>query len=285
MGNFFTKHLGKISLFFGLIGAILLIINIAGLFIPLRNPEIYSEEKVGFENDITLTNDEAIKLLAEDLPRKEYIIQANEVVNQSIAHYWDDEGIDKYNLRIPFYKNYILYGMSFVVPSIYQKYEFCNYEKAIERGAGICSQHAIALTNILNRHGIESKIIGLDGHVVSTALVDETNNEWWVLDPDYGIIISEDIETIERNPKIIESYYLKKYPMETVQLLESLYEEDGNIVYPTGVKNYVDCNWKKISFRKISYIMKWIIPTSLIAFYLLSISQKRLTNLIKKNND
>lgn len=271
----FIKNRIKISSFLGLIGSVLLVVDIIGLFIPLRNPDIYTEKSVAFQNDITLTNIEAKILLNKELPRKEYIIEATNTVNKTIAHYWEDAGIDKYNLRIPFYKNYILYTLSYIYPSIYKKYEFCNYEKAIERGVGLCSQQAIALVNILNRHNIEAKVVGLDGHVVATALADTEKNEWWTLDPDFGVIIKKDIETIEDNPKIIEQYYSEKNSPEMVQKIESIYGKDGNVVYPTGVVNYIDCNWKKIMVRQASYILKWVIPIIFI-FPLLWLKLKKI---------
>ena len=63
-----------------------------------------------------------------------------------IAHYWRDEGINKYYLRIPFWENYLLYIASYIDPEEYLKYEFYDYRRAIERGVGLCSQQAIIVS-------------------------------------------------------------------------------------------------------------------------------------------
>ena len=41
-----------------LAGMLLFINNIIGLFLPLRNEEIYHEKHTGFEKDITLTEEQ-----------------------------------------------------------------------------------------------------------------------------------------------------------------------------------------------------------------------------------
>ena len=60
---------------------------------------------------------------------------------------------------------------------------------------------------LLKEKNINSKIVGLDGHVVATAQVDKMQNQWWVLDSDYGVIIPHNLREIEHNPKLISTYY------------------------------------------------------------------------------
>lgn len=250
-----------------ILGVGLLIINIAGLFISLRNESIY-QEKAG----INLTETQMYQMINEPVNnRKEYITNLNDAVHKGIAHYWRDAGINKYNLRIPFYENYLLYIASYLDPEEYLKYEFYDYRRAVERGVGLCSQQAIIVSEILLEKGIPSFIIGLSGHVVLRAQADAKRDEWWVLDPDYGIVIPHDIDIIEKNPKITRSFYAQAgYKLKTIDSLGKIYEKtEGYVVRSKpGAKGY---RIKRYRAEHIFYFLKWILPfifiiTSVILF-------------------
>ena len=103
------------------LGLCLFVINIIGLFISLRNESIYKEH-TGFTDDIILSEKELYHRINKAvINKKEYILNLNEAVNQGIAHYWRDEGIDKYNIRIPIYENYLLFIASYLNPEEYLK--------------------------------------------------------------------------------------------------------------------------------------------------------------------
>ncbi|MDT4897472.1 MAG: hypothetical protein QOH25_2549 [Acidobacteriota bacterium] len=103
------------------IGLLLLGINIAGTFIPLRNPDLYKDDLSLFKDDITLTEDQlwssTVRRLDEST--EEYVIKLNEAVNKGTAHYWDDRGIYRYNLRISIYENYLLFFASYLSPCLW----------------------------------------------------------------------------------------------------------------------------------------------------------------------
>src|SRR4029078_12986240 len=102
------------------LGVFLLVINIYGLFKTLRNPEIYSEEKTlrNRISDITIRypqiKDSLVRQDHESV--KDFAIRINKVVNNGFAHYWKEEGISKYNLRVPVWENYLLYAASYINP-------------------------------------------------------------------------------------------------------------------------------------------------------------------------
>jgi hypothetical protein len=249
------------------LGVGLFIINIGGLFISLRNDSIY-QEKAG----INLTEKELYQRINKTVTdKKEYITKLNEAVHRGIAHYWRDEGISNYNLRIPFYENYLLFIASYLEPEEYLKYEFYDYRRAIERGVGLCSQQAIIVSEILLEKRIPSFIIGLSGHEILRAQVDADRDEWWVLDPDYGVVIPHDIDIIEKNPKIIRSFYAQAgYKLKTIDSLGKIYEKkEGYVVRSEqGARGY---RIKRYRAERIFYFLKWIIPcifivTSMILF-------------------
>jgi len=254
----------KQVLFF--IGIVLLAINIFGLFKSLRNPAIYTEEETLHNrlNDITIKypqikNDFARRDNETD---KEFAIRMNTVVNKGMCHYWKDEGLTKYNLRVPVYENYLLYAAAYIDPKQYGKYEFSDYKKDLERGVGLCSTHSIVLKGILNKNGIDASLWDIAGHVVLRTKVSE--NEWYMLDPDFGVVVPYDTAAIEANPEIVRPAYANmaalyypdaKEPYTTDHVVE-IYGKEGNHIYKVD-------NW----FEYFSYVAVWIIPFLLMLPY------------------
>ncbi len=251
-----SKWIRLLTGLFFIIGLLLLGVNIFGLFKSLRNDELYSEV-TPYKNDISVSLEDVREQWhrKEGETDKDFAMRMNMLVNHAMAHYWKDEGIDKYYLRVPLWENYILYFMGFVKPVEYGKYEFRTYKKAIERGVGICSQPSIALKDLLNENGIAADLWDIAGHVVVRATFSDGSG--YILDPDYGQYVPFDIPDIERNPEIVRPYYadqndvyaphLKKH--RTTDSLVELYGKEGNHIY------YMDR-----SFEKFSYIAKWVLP-------------------------
>ncbi|MEO8764340.1 MAG: hypothetical protein ABI416_08635 [Ginsengibacter sp.] len=240
-------------------GAILLIINIYGLFSSLRNPAIYSEEKTlrNRIGDITIRYPQIKDLLIrkDHESNKDFAIRINKVVNDGFAHYWKEEGITKYNLRVPIWENYLLYFASFVDPKEYKKYEFSNYKKDLERGLGLCSSHSIVVKGVLNDNGIKAELLDVGKkHVVVRAELD--GDSAYILDPDFGIVVPYDTGAIQANPELVRGPYRN---------MAALYYPDAKEPYTTeimvdifGKKKYVYTvdNW----FEYFSYRAIWIIP-------------------------
>jgi len=185
------------KIIFFIVGIFVILIDGTGIFLHFGNAVVYPDGNITYKNCINLNQEQLLKDEDTDVSnRKSYVALLNESVHKHIANYWGDKGIARYHLRIPIYENYFLWSASWIYPSIFKKYEFSDYNKAIERGVGLCSEHAIIITGILNHKGIESKIIRLPGHVIATALVEETKNEWWTLDPTYGVTLPYNIQTL-----------------------------------------------------------------------------------------
>jgi hypothetical protein len=267
--------MSKLKIFALLPGLLLMGINVAGLFISMRNPEIYREKKVRDKDDITLTEAELLQA-GERRPNEsteDYIIRLNEAVNKGIAHYWEDEGIEKYNLRVPVYENYLLFLASYVRPRDYRKYEFYDHRKNIERGVGICSLHGLVMAGMLKDHGIDSRIVLLNQHVLAMAQVDRANDRWWVVDPDLGVVVKHDMSEIEANPELIRPFYLEKgYDPQYVDFLVQIFGKQGNAIFRDS---YDYLPWKLGYVEYFSYFLIWIIPSTLMAPFVLSAYRNR----------
>lgn len=252
-----VRRVASAGLFF--LAIVLISSNVAGLITSLRNDEIFSEKNVLFVDDITLTEKQVRDAIAAPAAnRKSYVTAVNHVINRGIAHYlWLDEGIGKYRLRVPFHENYILFVAGYLIPQYYRKYEFRDYRRAIERGVGLCSQHAIIVAEILREKGIASAIVSMPGHVVATARVDDARNEWWVLDADYGVVLPYGIDDIRAQPHIIAPHYRSRgYDEQTVAALVSIYGKNAQ-VFPDGARNY---GFRIYWAEAAAYVLVWIIP-------------------------
>ena len=261
MSALLNTHAKKILL---VAGILLLGVNITGFFISLKNPDVYIEEKGLFKNDVLLSDEQFFSIVDQGLTnRKTYARKLNEAVNLAIVHYWGDSGTHKYNFRIPFYENFILFSLGYLIPDLFGKWELFDYKKAVERSVGLCSQHAIIISQILKEKNIPAKMVGLEGHVVVTAQVDQKKDEWWILDGDYGVVIEHNIDKIEKQPEIVRPFYQRKgYDSPTIQVLVDIYGKEGNSVSKLN-RHYPE----RYYFEKLSYMLKWIIPFGLMAPY------------------
>jgi hypothetical protein len=237
------------------VGMLLLLINIFGMLKSMRHNDLYTEENTGRLNDVTIKLEDAKKQLVrkDGESDKEFALRVNDVVSKSMSHYFKNEGKKKYNLRVPLRENYIL----FIVNSFKEdnRYEFKNYKKGLERGVGLCSSHSIVVKGVLLDNGVEAHLWDIAGHVVVRAKVSE--DEWYILDPDYGLYVPHDIAEIEADPEITRpSYehmadlYKPEYddPYTTDKVVE-LYGKEGNHIYTYDAR-----------FENFSYIAIWVLP-------------------------
>lgn len=256
------------------VGIILLFINIFGLFKTMRNPEVYTLENTlrNRLNDVTIEYPE-IKAMLKRMPDEnniDFAVRVNKVVNDGFAHYWKAEGIEKYHLRVPIWENHMLYAASYLNPKRYERYEFSNYKKNLERGVGLCSTHSTVVKGILLENGIKAELLDVGGrHVVVRAEFDD--NTAYMLDPDYGIVVPHDTAAITANPELAREpyenmadlYYADAVDPYTTDLLVKIYGDHKHV--------YSVDNW----FEGFSYWAIWILPLLLMLPFGIYIFKKR----------
>ena len=104
-------------------------------------------------------------------------------------------------------------------------------------------------------------MIGLSGHVVATAKIDD--DKWIILDPDYGVNIPFSIQEIEENTELIEPFYLAAgYDIPRITELKRIFGKEGNII----VENAKLYKGKIGKIERVSYRVIWIVPLVLIVF-------------------
>lgn len=246
------------------IGLLLLVVNITGLFIPLRNDAIYTEPDASFPRDIVIPYKAAVHLVNR-LPGEadlEYLERLTQVINASMAHYWVKEDAAKYRILVPVWENWLLWIAGMFRADGYDMYEYFDYHKALERGVGMCSQHAIAEVGILNDNGVEAQIINLSNqHIVLRARI---GDEYYVADPDFGVVIPYDLWKLHQEPELVRPYY-QGFQMDDWAI--KVFALNGHVVFD-DLRMYKQIRlW---SFTEwFSYLAIWLIPLLLIVPFLL----------------
>jgi hypothetical protein len=276
-------------------GIILACINVSGFFLPLRSPDVYQlNNGTNFQIDLT---EQQVWVVAQNtsLERKQYLIEVNSAIHRGVAQYWGDkdclingkndscidpEGIEKFHLRVPIYENYILFGMSYIFPEHFLKYFFTDYQKALERGIGVCDEHTIILDGILKSKNIESRMIDTPHHFFEIALADPQTNEWWILDPDYGVVIPYSLEQVQKTPELIRRGYLEEgYSNETINYIVNNVYQNHEIKIHSDISDY---STKLYPFERLSYILIWVIPLICILPFTIGILHKTVKKYKRK---
>lgn len=266
VSHFFTSHLPihKAILFFKApsflvftLSFFLILLNVIGLFIPLRNPTVndgipYAGKVRVPQYTVAEFRQEMNRIEAVDEQYPQYVQRLTQLVYDSTVHDWPEEDTaDAVNLRVPLHENYLLS----LVNKLQHKdgpYEYCRAERAVERAASVCSQSSRIVADILLRNRVRAQIIALDGHVIVRARVDREADEWWLLDADYGVVIQHDLPVVENNPEIvIDAYQQQGYPVKVATELASIFGPDGNQV----IDEKLGCEREEHL-----YLLKWLIP-------------------------
>ena len=173
-------------------------------------------------------------------------------INKNIVHFKKEN-----NNCCPLYENYILFLLSFLPINHFKNYEFYNIKRIISIGHGLCSQVCILLYLCLKKKNIDSKIIGFKGHVLVYV---NFNNQNFLLDPDYGIVLKFHPSDVRKNIKKVLEKYKKKIENYKLKKLEIIYKSKYEFIPEKIIK-------RNIVIEEISYFLKWLIPITI--FYLL----------------
>jgi hypothetical protein len=249
-----------LSLLFFAVGAGLLLINLIGLPISMRNNKMYTEPvRYGGKERLALYTPEEVysqmyRVAGERV--QDYLMRVTTLVHEGTIHYWLPEGMNEYNLRVPIYENWILWLNHFG-----EIYLFCGTERAIERGATVCVQSTVILLGLMRRQGIDAQQYALMGHTVALVEVDQENDVWWFADADYGAVIPMDYRVVEAQPEKILPYYKSAGYADEPRLLTNLvnyYGKQGNHAQG-GIDDFKYCVREENAYR-----LKWFLPLAAI---------------------
>ena len=190
------------------VAVFLLAVSVYGEFRTLENPALLVEPGTAFSRDKTLSYPEFTRqhLRSDGETRAQYVARTMGLIHDTIAHYWHtDRARDQYFARIPVWENYWLTMLGLVGGERFARYEFFDWRRALERGIGLCSQHAMAAVSLLTDQGVPARMVKLNGHVVAEAEVEP--GVWWTVDTDFGVLLPFDVDTAAADPDRVHSYY------------------------------------------------------------------------------
>jgi hypothetical protein len=247
-----------------LIGIVLLALNVAGLFVPLRAPDI-TTQYTDFARAGTLSYAEALTRLdglKEEPNSERVVVEATRVFHEGVAHVRGEDieqnGLAHYRLVVSPWENWVLYLLDFIKPPYPEDgYHFCGYRRALERGVGWCEQKSMALTGYLKERGFETGVVSLGGHVIATAKVPDRG--WYLLDPDYGGVMPFDLKTAEQTPREVLAHYWT--PVAAERSLDSYFGPDSNSVAFGGPEVRYP---KACRIEVLAYQLKWAVPIVLL---------------------
>jgi hypothetical protein len=206
-------------------------LNVAGMIIPLRPPNL--REMASNPRDLPVDIPRNLDRLSGE-SETSYVYRLNQLVHQGMVHH--------VHTRVPIWENYLLW-------LLYPDYQFYSPERALDRGYGLCSQQAFVVGTLLSRSGFQAKTVGLEGHVVLTVFAD---NEWLVVDPDYGVVVPFGLEAAEKSPQLIRFYY--RHTPDVEKIVDFYTSPENNFLSNTHVPD----------LENHRYLMAWIIPLNLL---------------------
>jgi disulfide bond formation protein DsbB len=257
----FKSFWRNLFLSFLALGAFLLGLNIYGEFVSLRSPKV--NEGISHFNKFRKPQ-ESYQQVFQQINKDQnesteaYAYRLTELIYSATVHKWEDVVDDtEYNHQIPPHENYFLWVMSYLNPTTYRFYEYCDPYKAIERGVMICSQATEVMVQLWGNTGLEARDVVLDGHVVAEAQVDREKDIWWVLDADFGVVLEHDMNFLQGHTNtIVEKYVNAGYDLKTAKMVAEFYGPEGN---------YIQSNIGICRVEENLYKWKWYLPIGLLA--------------------
>jgi hypothetical protein len=271
------------------VGAALLAVNVYGLSQPLRHPLLSATRGAFYPVDLTLSAREAFAQLRRQPQDSDesYAVRATMAVANAVLHRWQSAEFVEYRVRIPVWENWVLHLLGLIDPKLHA-YIFWDHRRGLLRGIGECGHVASILVGYLREHGVDARMVSLNGHVVVTANVGE--GRWHILDPDSGVIIRNSLEGALSDPSVLTSAYSERLSQVdmTAERHASLVDEivgfyidsEGDQVDPMGRLAYYSGMASSPEWygqrESLSYGLKWFVPAGLVMLGLLGLYLRRV---------
>lgn len=268
---------GIVGAALAMVGIALLAVNTFGLTQSLRHPDVHNARGMLHPIDVTIDYETALGLLEakNDGDVAGYVRQATFAVADGVLHRWDDEQFDKLRIRVPVWENWILHLLGLIDPEL-REYIFWDHRRGLERGVGLCGHVSSILVGFLREKGLDARTVALFGHMVVTAEVED--GEWYLLDPDYGVVIPRGLDQVVKDPEIVEAAYSERLERtalsgakqaEIVDRVLGFYSHtESNIIDATGRLGYYSGMASPAEWygerEALTYALIWPVPLALL---------------------
>lgn len=232
------------SSFLVLAGIVLLLLNIYSFFYVI--PRNANANKTPSAQDVIAALDKLNVPTTGDY--EQYYKEVTDLFYKGIKHAWyeDDKTLGPnffYNWSLFLFSDLIQYipGESHnlnVFKYIFEYFEYPNYKDAVERGVGLCSQHAIAVADYLNQRGVDTKVVGLNGHVINEVV--SPDEEISIIDADYNVSMGFPVQYAKDNPAVVEEYYINAgASQKEASRVAQIYKNSIYRIYPYKLRSLV----------------------------------------------
>lgn len=192
-----------------------------------------------FQSSAGLARRASIRSFAEDFESAEYypIYRACRLVHASTQH-----SVDR---RIGVGENWIQWSLGQLYPPLLRTQDA---ERILEQGIGDCAERVAVLQSLVRRSRLETRIVGLGGHVV---LEVHANGTWYTADPDYGVVYRGTVDELATSSreKLAKPLIRTGAPLATIHRYVSLLKSvEDNIAMPLNCPISPRLHWvEKIS--------------------------------------
>jgi|GEM_PF-6371710 len=157
------------------------------------------------ERPADLDPEEALERLRRrpDESDREFAGRAVDVLHRSIVHGIDHGHLAADRWHLPPEENLLIHLGARLLPRL-SYYPFCDHERAVWRGVGLCGQHARALTSVLRAGGVNADPVPLPNHVVVEADLDGDPH---VLDSHLNTVVPHGINSLVEDPELVRPHY------------------------------------------------------------------------------
>ncbi len=256
------------------IGIGLTALNVVGLAMPLRSPMLADYREPGWTQPL-LPGAEAVRWLsALSADESGFIAAVHAVFTYAIAHPVPEsllmsradggkpgltaEERRAFGLIISPYDNWFLSALSLLKKSGYYGHAYCNWRRAVIRGIGDCEQQAIALVGYFTERGFDTGFLMGWSHVAP--MVRDSQGEWWLADPDFGVLAKVTPDDLLAEPGQVRGLY---------DGVRNRGDGEPFGVGPFGPPRFAlggPASRYPIAcpIERLSYVLKWAIPGALI---------------------
>ena len=267
--------LNVLTAVFFIFGAMLVLINVSGLFISLRKPTV--NEGINFLGKFSkpvYSASDVVKLedRRPDETMQDYVYRLTHLVNKATIQLPDErQKYPQFKLSVPIYENYFFWLFNYLDPQSYGYYQYCDSSKAIERAVTTCGQATRIIKDNLLKNGLKARRVTLDGHIIVEVQLDKKTRTWWVLDPLFDIVLEHDMTTLSKQPDLVADALKKAgYSDDVAVMYAAMFTPSGN--YVITEENYCKVEQKY-------YFYKWAFPLLLLMPFGVGkiVLQKRVT--------
>jgi hypothetical protein len=253
-----------------LAGLALVGLNVAGLLMPVD--PVFPEPGRSFVGSAHEVR-EAVEAEIRARPGEtttDYAVRMHVLVSDNVLHIWNYGSARDLGIHVPLRANYVLSLLGELSPGLY-RYTYADWRRGLERGAGMCSQQTLILVGLLRDQGYDARFVQLDGHTVVTAEV--SPGTWYVMDPDYGVLLERDLPSLEKDPEWVRERYRARLahvghpePAAAAAVMAGFYGPEGNVIEPKGANLMMGEAW--VVREKVAGWIKWLLPAGLLALAL-----------------